>query len=150
MALTSEITTVYNSTFVPFDLYLVIFMATLMFLGASIVIKGNNRIFLAAIAMLLSFFSTYATFVLGRTESINLITLTGQEHTIQQFEILNMIYTVEPLLFLCVGITAITVFNLWMCIWYRSEKTLIDAHLENKDIKSPAFKPLKPKKENEL
>lgn len=149
MALTSEITTVYNSTFVPFDLYLVIFMATLMFLGASIVIKDNNRIFLAAIAMLLSFFSTYATFVLGRTESINLITLAGEENAIHQFEILNVIYTVEPLLFLCVGITAITVFNLWMCIWYRSEKTLINAHLENKDIKNPAFKPLKPKKEND-
>lgn len=149
MALTSEITTIYNSTFIPFDLYLIIFMGTLMFLGASIIIKRDSRIFLAAIAMLLSFFSTYATFVLGRTEAVNLIEVTGQSAPTYQYEVLNVVYTVEPLLFLCVGITAITVFNLWMCIWYRSEKTLINAHLENKDIKSPAFKPLKPKKEND-
>lgn len=149
MALTSEITTIYNSTFIPFDLYLIIFMGTLMFLGASIIIKRDSRIFLAAIAMLLSFFSTYATFVLGRTEAVNLIEVTGQSAPTYQYEVLNVVYTVEPLLFLCIGITAITVFNLWMCIWYRSEKTLIDAHLENKDIKSPAFKPLKPKKEND-
>lgn len=149
MVLTSEITTVYNSTFIPFDLYLIIFMGALMFLGASIVIKKDSRIFLAAIAMLLSFFSTYATFVLGRTEAINLIEITGGSTPTYQYEILNVVYTVEPLLFLCLGLSAITVFNLWMCIWYRSEKTLIDAHLENKDIKSPAFKPLKPKKETE-
>lgn len=149
MVLTSEITTVYNSTFIPFDLYLIIFMGALMFLGASIVIKKDSRIFLAAIAMLLSFFSTYATFVLGRTEAINLIEITGGSAPTYQYEILNVVYTVEPLLFLCLGLSAITVFNLWMCIWYRSEKTLIDAHLENKDIKSPAFKPLKPKKETE-
>lgn len=149
MGLTSEITTIYNSTFIPFDLYLIIFMGTLMFLGASIIIKRDSRIFLAAIAMLLSFFSTYATFVLGRTEAVNLIEVTGQSAPTYQYEVLNVVYTVEPLLFLCIGITAITVFNLWMCIWYRSEKTLINAHLENKDIKSPAFKPLKPKKEND-
>lgn len=149
MALTSEITTVYNSTFIPFDLYLIIFIGMLMFLGASIVIKRDSRIFLAAIAMLLSFFSTYATFVLGRTEAVNLIEVTGQSTPTYHYEVLNVVYTVEPLLFLCIGITAITVFNLWMCIWYRSEKTLINAHLENKDIKNPAFKPLKPKKEND-
>lgn len=149
MALTSEITTIYNSTFIPFDLYLVIFMGTLMFLGASIIIKRDCRIFLAAIAMLLSFFSTYATFVLGRTEAINLIEVTGESTSTFHYEVLNVVYTVEPLLFLCIGITAIAVFNLWMCVWYRSEKTLIDAHLENKDIKSPAIKPLKPKKEDD-
>lgn len=149
MTLTSEITTIYNSTFIPFDMYVVIFLSALMFLGASIVIKENSRIFLAAIAMLLSFFSTYATFVLGRTEAINLIEIVGESSTTYQYEILNVVYTVEPLLFLCVGLSAITVFNLWMCVWYRSEKTLINAHLENKDIKSPAFKPLKPKKEDD-
>lgn len=149
MTLTSEITTIYNSTFIPFDMYVVIFLGALMFLGASIVIKENSRIFLAAIAMLLSFFSTYATFVLGRTEAINLIEIVGESSTTYQYEILNVVYTVEPLLFLCVGLSAITVFNLWMCVWYRSEKTLINAHLENKDIKSPAFKPLKPKKEDD-
>lgn len=149
MTLTSEITTIYNSTFIPFDMYVVIFLGALMFLGASIVIKENSRIFLAAIAMLLSFFSTYATFVLGRTEAINLIEIVGESSTTYQYEILNVVYTVEPLLFLCVGLSAITVFNLWMCVWYRSEKKLINAHLENKDIKSPAFKPLKPKKEDD-
>ena len=89
MTLSTEITTVYNSTFVPFDLYIVIFMATLMFSWSINRYQGQQQdFFLRQSRCYYRFFSTYATFVLGRTESINLITLTGQEHAIHQFEIL--------------------------------------------------------------
>ena len=66
-------TTIYNSTYIPFDLYVIIFIATLVFLGMSIVVKHKSKILLGAIATLFSFFITYSTFVLGESTNIDLI-----------------------------------------------------------------------------
>ena len=128
-------TTIYNSTYIPFDLYVIIFIATLVFLGMSIVVKHKSKILLGAIATLFSFFITYSTFVLGESTNIDLIyNNTTSQYT---YYTLDTIYTVQPLLFLCIGLCAVTVFNLWMSVFYAVEDQLTDAVEENEDIKAP-------------
>lgn len=133
-----ETVTLYNSTFIPFELYLTIFIAALVFLALSILIKRNSRIFFAGIAMLLSFFSTYATFVLGRTEDITL--MFNNTTQLNTYYSMDVIYTIQPLLFLCIGLSAICVFNIWMCVYYFAEDMHSQTSDENEDMKMPHLK----------
>ncbi|MCK9577100.1 MAG: hypothetical protein M0R51_14445 [Clostridia bacterium] len=131
-------TTVYNSTYIPFDLYIIIFIATLVFLGMSIIVKHNSKILLGAIATLFAFFITYSTFVLGKTTDTQLIfNNTTNEYV---YYTLDTIYTVQPMLFLCIGLCAVCVFNLWMSVFYTIENQLTEAVDENKDVKAPYLK----------
>ena len=140
-----EATTIINSTFIPFELYLTIFIATLTFLALSLMIKRHSRIFFAGVAMLLSFFSTYATFVLGKTDDITLIfnETTGNA----SYYTLDTIYTIQPLLLLCVGLSALCVLNLWIGVFYLAEDMKSQTSEEIEDTKMIN---VKDKKQGEL
>jgi len=140
-----EATTIINSTFIPFELYLTIFIATLTFLALSLMIKRHSRIFFAGVAMLLSFFSTYATFVLGKTDDITLIfnETTGNA----SYYTLDTIYTIQPLLLLCVGLSALCVLNLWIGVFYLAEDMKSQTSEEVEDTKMIN---VKDKKQGEL
>jgi hypothetical protein len=131
-------TTIYNSNYIPFDLYVIIFIATLSFLAGSIIVKNDSKIILAIIATLLSFFTTYATFILGvNTDTKLIFDNTSQTY---MYYTLDTIYTVQPLLILCVGITGICVFNIWASWFYSAQRQLTEAVNENKDIEAPYLK----------
>jgi hypothetical protein len=140
-----EATTIIDSTFIPFELYLTIFIATLTFLALSLMIKRHSRIFFAGVAMLLSFFSTYATFVLGKTDDITLIfnETTGNA----SYYTLDTIYTIQPLLLLCVGLSALCVLNLWIGVFYLAEDMKSQTSEEIEDTKMIN---VKDKKQGEL
>lgn len=128
-----ETTTIINSTFVPFELYVTIFISALVFLALSLIIKRHTRIFFAGIAMLLSFFSTYATFVLGRTEDITLMWNNTTQN--MSYYTMDVIYTIHPLLLLCVGLSALCVVNLWVCVFYLAEDMKSQTSDEVEDTK---------------
>ena len=131
-------TTIYNSNYIPFDLYIIIFIATLVFLGLSIIIKHQSKILLGSIATLFAFFTTYATFVLGKPTDVSLVynNITNE----YMYYTLDTIYTVQPMLFLCIGLCAVCVFNLWMSIFYGMEDGLKEDVEENEDIEAPYLK----------
>lgn len=139
----TDITTVtlYNEHFIPFELFLVIFIAAFTFLALSFFVRKGNLI-LAGLSFVLFFFTTFASFFLGQNVGLfetltHAQTLEGLQTvtTVNTLTNVQLITTVPALLYLCIGLTALAGCVIWYHIAYGTVDTFKEALDKNKEVK---------------
>ena len=135
--MTVDVTTVtqYTETFVPFELFVLVFIFGMIFLILSIVAKKGNIIF-SALSAIISVFLIYSTFFLRwNTTYVPTISqnVDGIE-TIVEITNVNQMFLSVPTLWLMIALFAFSVVTLWMNVGYYSEKALKDGVKKHKNL----------------
>lgn len=127
--------TQYVQDFIPFELFILIFIFGMISLILSIVVKKGN-IFFSALATVLSIFLVYCTFFLrwNTTFIPTSTSLVDDVETILEITNVNQMFLSTPLLWLLIGLFAFSIVSLWMNIAYYTQKSLKDAVKKNKNI----------------
>lgn len=140
MAVSLLTETVYNSHFIPYELFLIIFAFALILFALSFIVP-KGRVVIAAVSTVFMFFCTYATFYLGKTgETFATVVVTTNTTdvittTINNLTTINTIFTVPALLYLLIGLSALCVANIWYCVADYSKDALDDAVEKNKEVR---------------
>lgn len=127
--------TQFTQDFIPFELFILIFIFGMISLILSICAKKGN-IFFSALSTVLSIFLVYSTFFLrwNTTFIPTSVSKTDTVETILEITNVNQMFLSTPLLWLLIGLFAFSIVSLWMNVAYYSQKALKDAVKKNKNI----------------
>ena len=135
--MTVDVTTVtqYTETFIPFELFILVFIFGMIFLILSIVAKKGNIIF-SALSTVTSVFLIYSTFFLrwNTTYIPSVIQNVEGVETIVEITNVNQMFLSVPTLWLMIALFAFSVITLWMNVAYYSEKALKDGLKKHKTL----------------
>lgn len=135
--MTVDVTTItqYTENFIPFELFILVFIFSMIFLILSVVAKKGNIIF-SALSAVTTIFLIYSTFFL-RWNTTYMITDTvtvGGQMAVNEITNVNQMFLSTPTLWLLIGLFAFSLITLWMNIAYYTQRTLNDAVKKHKNL----------------
>lgn len=135
--MTAEILSVtqYTENFIPFELFVLIFIFGMITLILSFTAK-KNKIAFSALSMVLSIFMVYSSFFLrwNTTFIPTLYNEVGGNTNILQITNVNEMFLSTPLLWLLIGLFAFSIASLWINVAYYARESAKKALKENKEL----------------
>lgn len=128
-------TTQYLEGFIPQEIFILIFIFAMVFFILSFIIERGGIVF-SAVSCIMTLFLGYSTFFLRwNTEylPIETISVDGLE-TVSQIIEINQMFLCQPLLFLLIGMFALSVVSLWINVAKYTQRTMEEAVEKNKEL----------------
>lgn len=128
-------TTQYLEGFIPQEIFILIFIFAMVFFILSFIVQRGGIVF-SAVSSIMTLFLGYSTFFLRwNTEyvPIETISVDGVE-TVSQIVEINQMFLCQPLLFLLIGLFALSIVSLWMNVAKYTQQTMEEAIEKNKEL----------------
>lgn len=128
-------TTQFIEGFIPQEIFVLIFISAMVFFILSFIVQRGGIVF-SAVSCIMTIFLGYSTFFLRwNTEYIVSGTETiGNTSVITQILEINQMFLCQPLLFLLIGMFALSVVSLWINVAKYTQQTLKEAVEKNKEL----------------
>lgn len=129
-------TTQFIEGFIPQEIFVLIFIFAMVFFILSFLIQRGGIVF-SVVSCIMTLFLGYCTFFLRwNTDYVPVQTniIDGVQNVTTILEI-NQMFLCQPLLFLLIGLFALSVTSLWMNVAKYTEQTMKESIEKNKELK---------------
>lgn len=135
MSLEVSTVTQFTENFIPFEMFIIVFIFAMIVLIISFLAKKNNIVF-ASLSCVLSVFMLYSTFFLrwNTTYIISNSTSIGGATEVTGLVNVNEMFLSTPTLWLLIGIFAFSVISLWISVANYAKESAQKALKENKEL----------------
>lgn len=135
MSLEISTVTQYTENFIPYELFIIIFIFSMVVLILSFLVKKNNIIF-SAMSAVTSAFLVYSTFFLrwNTTYIPTGFTNSTSSSMVTQITNVNEMFLSIPTLWLLIGLFAFSVVSIWISVANYANESSKKAMKENEEL----------------